>query len=99
MTNPGLSGAPRDVTPLPDLLHSLSTAGPVRRRRPVYVDLLPPCNSGCPAGENIQAWLSYVQGGDAEQAWRQLVADNPLASIHGRSAITRARAYATVRSW
>jgi dihydroprymidine dehydrogenase-like protein len=84
MTSPGLSGAPRDVTPLPDLAHGLSTAGPVRRRRPVYVDLLPPCNSGCPAGEDIQAWLSYLHGGDAERAWRQLVADNPLASIHGR---------------
>ena len=24
-------------------------------RRPVYLDLLPPCNAGCPAGENIQA--------------------------------------------
>jgi NADPH-dependent glutamate synthase beta subunit-like oxidoreductase len=84
MSSSDASGAPRDVTPLPDLLHGLSTAGPVRRRRPVYVDLLPPCNSGCPAGENIQAWLSYLQGGDAERAWRQLVADNPLASIHGR---------------
>jgi hypothetical protein len=29
-----------------------ATAGPVRDRRPVYVDLLPPCNAGCPAGEN-----------------------------------------------
>jgi NADPH-dependent glutamate synthase beta subunit-like oxidoreductase len=84
MTSPGVPGARRDVTPLPDLVHGLPRAGPVRQRRPVYVDLLPPCNSGCPAGENIQAWLSYMQGGDAERAWRQLVADNPLASIHGR---------------
>jgi NADPH-dependent glutamate synthase beta subunit-like oxidoreductase len=75
---------PRDVTALPDLQHGLSRAGPVRLRRPFYLDLLPPCNSGCPAGENIQAWLSYVQVGDPERAWRQLVADNPLASIHGR---------------
>ncbi len=74
----------RDVTALPDLLHGRSLTGPVRERRPVYVDLLPPCNAGCPAGENIQAWLSHTQAGRHEQAWRQLVADNPLPAIHGR---------------
>ena len=74
----------REVTPLPDLLHGRSHTGPVRERRPVYVDLLPPCNAGCPAGENIQAWLSHAQAGRHEQAWRQLVADNPLPAIHGR---------------
>ena len=74
----------RDVTPLPDLLHGRAHAGPVRERRPVYVDLLPPCNAGCPAGENIQAWLAHTQAGRHEQAWRQLVADNPLPAIHGR---------------
>jgi NADPH-dependent glutamate synthase beta subunit-like oxidoreductase len=79
-----MSGPQRDITPLPDLRHGHSGAGPVRERRPVYVDLLPPCNAGCPAGENIQAWLAHAQAGDHEQAWRQLVADNPLPAIHGR---------------
>ncbi|MGO9500689.1 MAG: NAD(P)-binding protein [Streptosporangiaceae bacterium] len=74
----------RDVTPLPDLLHGHSRAGPVRERRPLYVDLLPPCNAGCPAGENIQAWLAHAEVGRHEQAWRQLVADNPMPAIHGR---------------
>ena len=75
---------PLDMTPLPDLLHGRGRSGPVRQRRPVYVDLLPPCNAGCPAGENIQAWLAHAEAGRYEQAWRQLVADNPLAAIHGR---------------
>ncbi len=74
----------RDITPLPDLLHGRSRAGPVRDRRPVYVDLLPPCNAGCPAGENIQAWLAHMQADEHELAWRALVADNPFAAIHGR---------------
>ena len=73
-----------DITPLPDLLHGRSRAGPVRERRPVYVDLLPPCNAGCPAGENIQAWLAHMQADEHELAWRALVADNPFAAIHGR---------------
>jgi len=76
--------ARRDVTPLPDLLHGRSLTGPVRELRPVYVDLLPPCNAGCPAGENIQAWLAHAEVGHHEEAWRQLVADNPMPAIHGR---------------
>ncbi|HEY4465862.1 MAG TPA: NAD(P)-binding protein [Streptosporangiaceae bacterium] len=79
-----MSRPPRDLTPLPDLLHDAALAGPTRTRRPVYTDLLPPCNAGCPAGENIQAWLASTQAGLHEQAWRQLVADNPLPAIHGR---------------
>ncbi len=79
-----MTGPQRDVTRLPDLVHGRSRAGPVRERRPVYVDLLPPCNAGCPAGENIQAWLAHTQAGRHEQAWRELVADNPFPAIHGR---------------
>src|SRR6516162_9826364 len=75
---------PADMTALPDLLHGRGRSGPVRQRRPVYVDLLPPCNAGCPAGENIQAWLAHTEAGQPEQAWRQLVTDNPLAAICGR---------------
>jgi len=73
-----------DVTPLPDLLHGASRTGPVREQRPVYLDLLPPCNAGCPAGENIQAWLAHAEVGHHEQAWRQLTVDNPMPAIHGR---------------
>ena len=56
----------------------------MRSTRPVYVDLLPPCNAACPAGENIQEWLARVQAGEHERAWRALVQDNPLPAIHGR---------------
>jgi NADPH-dependent glutamate synthase beta subunit-like oxidoreductase len=79
---PGAGGGSRDITPLPDLAHGRSRAGPVRAERPVYVDLLPPCNAACPAGENIQEWLAQVQVGEHERAWRVLIADNPFAAIH-----------------
>ncbi len=58
--------------------------GSWRTERPNFVDLLPPCNHACPAGENIQAWLYCAEEGDYEGAWRQLMEDNPLPAVHGR---------------
>jgi NADPH-dependent glutamate synthase beta subunit-like oxidoreductase len=52
--------------------------------RPLYVDRLPPCNHACPAGENIQGWLSEAQAGRYRQAWETIVRDNPLPAVHGR---------------
>jgi hypothetical protein len=76
--------APRDLTPLPDLVQGAGLTRPVRARGPVYVDLLPPCNAACPAGENIQAWLAAAREGEYERAWRLLADDNPFPAIHGR---------------
>ncbi|HEX7658345.1 MAG TPA: NAD(P)-binding protein [Pseudonocardiaceae bacterium] len=64
--------------------------GSWRTERPVYVDLLPPCNNACPAGENIQHWLYNAEGGNQEgqhgylDAWRQIMRDNPFPAIMGR---------------
>ena len=58
--------------------------GSWREERPVYVHRMPPCNHGCPAGENIQQWLYHAESGDYEAAWRELVKDNPLPGVMGR---------------
>jgi len=58
--------------------------GSWRTVRPVYVDRLPPCNHGCPAGENIQGWLFHAESGHYEDAWRLLTRDNPLPAVMGR---------------
>ena len=58
--------------------------GTWRSERPVYVDRLPPCNSACPAGENIQGWLAHAESGDYQAAWRVLTQDNPLPAVMGR---------------
>jgi len=74
-----------DMTPTVDLAHQKGTeTGSVRMRRPVYVDLLPPCNHACPAGEDIQGWLSLAQAGEYRKAWELLARDNPLPAVHGR---------------
>jgi 2-oxoacid:acceptor oxidoreductase delta subunit (pyruvate/2-ketoisovalerate family) len=58
--------------------------GSWRTERPNYVDLMPPCNHACPAGENIQQWLYHAEDGGYEAAWRQIMQDNPLPAIMGR---------------
>lgn len=73
-----------DITKPVDLLTHAEGTGPMRFRRPVYVDFMPPCNSACPAGENIQAWMSYAQAGDYFHAFQKLVEDNPFPAIMGR---------------
>ena len=73
----------KDMTPIVDLTREKG-AGPFRTTRPVYVDLMPPCNHACPAGENIQEWLSFAQAGKYFEAWKALVRDNPLPAVHGR---------------
>ena len=72
-----------DMTPVVDLTQGRGT-GPIRMQRPIYADLLPPCNNACPAGENIQAWLELAQAGKHREAWETLVRDNPMPAVHGR---------------
>ena len=74
----------RDMTELPNLAAEGGRVAPVRTRMPVYLDLLPPCNNACPAGENIQEWLRLVKDGQDEAAWREIVKNNPFPAIHGR---------------
>tara|TARA_R110002096_G_scaffold309676_2_gene504360 strand:- start:4154 stop:5797 length:1644 start_codon:yes stop_codon:yes gene_type:complete len=74
----------KDITSPADLKgHDLGT-GPIRQQRPVYVDLLPPCNNACPAGENIQAWLELAQAEKFEEAWQVIMQDNPMPAVMGR---------------
>ena len=58
--------------------------GSWRTERPIYVNLLPPCNKACPAGENIQQWLYHAEEGNYEAAWREIMANNPLPAVMGR---------------
>jgi formate dehydrogenase (NADP+) beta subunit len=74
---------PSDMTSAADLTREKGT-GPIRARRPIYVELMPPCNHACPAGENIQAWLDLAQAAKYRQACDVLMRDNPLPAVHGR---------------
>jgi len=73
-----------ELTRPADLAQHGKGTGAVRTRHPVYVDLLPPCNNACPAGEDIQGWLAHAQEGAYAKAWQALIRDNPLPAVHGR---------------
>lgn len=79
-----MTDKPTDIVRPLDLTQEKRTAGPIRTQRPIYVDMLPPCNNACPAGEDIQAWLAHAQAGRFEEAWQKLVEDNPMPAVHGR---------------
>lgn len=69
-----------------DASTSLSNkTGSWRTMRPEYVKRLPPCNVTCPAGENIQQWLSLVQEGRFHEAWLEMVKNNPFPAVMGRA--------------
>ncbi len=73
-----------DLTTKTDLKEHGSGTGPTRSQRPLYVDFFPPCNNACPAGEDIQSWLSLTQSGHYFEAWQKLTEENPMPAIHGR---------------
>src|ERR1700724_3870885 len=89
---------PSDMTRVVDLTREKGT-GPARTRRPLYVDLLPPCNNACPAGENIQAWLELAQAGKYREAWETLCATIQCPRCMAGFATTRAKALAIAESW
>src|SRR5208337_229546 len=67
-------------------VHAIAAGtGATRLRLPHWIDHLPPCNAACPAGENIQAWLEHARAGRWQQAWKQILDDNPFPAVHGRA--------------
>lgn len=58
--------------------------GSWRNVRPYYDFKTSPCRIGCPTRENIQRYIHLVTQDDLEQAWRELVENNPMPAVTGR---------------
>ena len=57
---------------------------PASSAHPVYVDLLPPCNTPArPARTSRPGWR-WRRPASYREAWETLVRDNPLPAVHGR---------------
>lgn len=52
--------------------------------QPIYQNKTPPCNAGCPAGENIEGWLVLVGKGELSEALQLLLSENPFPAVCGR---------------
>jgi NADPH-dependent glutamate synthase beta subunit-like oxidoreductase len=62
-------------------------------RCPIYVQQVPPCTDGCPAGNDIRSWLTIVQHTELkkrsyeesyEQAWHEASKTTPFPAVCGR---------------
>ncbi|HET9579635.1 MAG TPA: FAD-dependent oxidoreductase, partial [Usitatibacter sp.] len=59
---------------------------------PTYIQSAPPCQAGCPSGEDIRGWLAIARGTEKppqgvpwqEYAWRRLTEANPFPAVMGR---------------
>jgi len=63
---------------------STAKTGSWRTRKPLSVDMLPPCTDKCPAGVKIRDYLELVETGKLNEARQLLLADNPLPAVTGR---------------
>ncbi|MBU0745158.1 MAG: FAD-dependent oxidoreductase [Gammaproteobacteria bacterium] len=61
-----------------------SAGGYKSKKIAVCAKRLPPCNNICPAGEDIQQWISLAKEQKFRQAWEVIIQTNPMPAIHGR---------------
>jgi 2-oxoacid:acceptor oxidoreductase delta subunit (pyruvate/2-ketoisovalerate family) len=62
----------------------VNLTGSWRYMRPVYRDKIPPCNEGCPAGEDIERYMVFAAQGRFREAWETIKRENPLPGVCGR---------------
>ncbi len=76
----------RDLTPMHSSVGTMehNKTGSWRFIKPVYENKVPACQQGCPAGNNIESWIKYVEQGDYESAYWHLKREQPFPAILGR---------------
>ncbi len=65
-----------------DMTYNLT--GSWRNMRPYYDFKVSPCRLGCPTMENIQRYIFLVTENRFEEAWRELMENNPMPAVTGR---------------
>ena len=74
---------------MPETVMSISTmlwnkTGSWRYLKPQYEDHVPPCNEGCPVGNDIEGFVRLIGEGKPAEAWRLLKEENPMPAVTGR---------------
>ncbi len=76
-----------EVIPLTELIRDMPTplkTGSWRAQTPFYVTLQSPCNTACPAGNDIVGFVQKLENEGVEAAAQVLLATQPLPSVCGR---------------
>jgi 2-oxoacid:acceptor oxidoreductase delta subunit (pyruvate/2-ketoisovalerate family) len=63
---------------------SWNKTGTWRYLRPKFLNRTPPCNAGCPAGEDIEGVMVLVGDGRYEEALNRIREENPFPATCGR---------------
>ncbi|MCP4749302.1 MAG: FAD-dependent oxidoreductase [Proteobacteria bacterium] len=58
--------------------------GSWRYLRPKYLNKVPPCNQGCPAGNDVEGFIRLIGEEKYTEAWRLLKEENPFPKVCGR---------------
>ncbi|MCZ7585681.1 MAG: NAD(P)-binding protein [Deltaproteobacteria bacterium] len=77
-----VSDVPDSVVSQADM--SWNHTGSWRYLKPSYENKTPPCNHGCPAGNDVEGLLALIGQERPDEAWRLLVEENPFPSVCGR---------------
>ena len=77
------------LSSVPDRVISQGTmlwnrTGSWRYMRPAYRRLTPPCNNGCPAGNNIEGFIKLAQENRFDDALKLIREESPLSAVCGR---------------
>ena len=84
------AGAPRAGGPVPGILDDIVggmpriKTGDWATRQPKRHQLTPPCNDGCPAGNNIQAFVAAVGKQEYDRAVGIILETSPFPGVCGR---------------
>lgn len=58
--------------------------GSWRYLRPRFENKIPPCNEGCPAGQDVEQAMFLIGKGKYLEAWELFKEENPLVAVCGR---------------
>jgi len=58
--------------------------GSSMRARPVYQDMVAPCNAACPVGTDVEGALNLLREGRVAEARDLLLRENPMPAVTGR---------------
>jgi NADPH-dependent glutamate synthase beta subunit-like oxidoreductase len=62
----------------------VNLTGTWKSLRPLYREKLPPCQQGCPAGEDIARYIRAARRGNYAEGWRLIMEENPFPAVLGR---------------